>query len=49
MQMDFDEAKTDHFLNALELWLRRIDHNAILLDTKSGGFSTDKVYLEEDK
>lgn len=49
MQMDFDEDKTDHFLDALELWLRRIDNNAVILDTKTGGFSTHKVYLEESK
>jgi len=46
LEMEMDEDKTDHFLDALELYLRRIDKNAIIL-TKAGGFETHKVYLEK--
>lgn len=47
LMMDMDEEKTDRFLDALELWLRRTDVNAIILDTQSGGFSTAKVYKDK--
>lgn len=47
IQMGMNEEATDHFLDALELWLRRIGQNAVILDTKTGGFSTNKVYLEK--
>jgi len=46
LQMDMQEEATDDFLDALELWLRRIDCNAVIL-TKAGGFETHKVYLEK--
>lgn len=46
LEMGMDEDKTDHFLDALELWLRRMDQNAVIL-TKAGGFETHKVYLEK--
>jgi hypothetical protein len=49
LMSDFNEDKTNRFLDALELWLRRNDNNAVILDTKSGGFTTAKVYLEEEK
>lgn len=48
LEMGMDEEKTNHFLDNLELWLRRIECNAVILDTeKTRGFSTHKVYLEE--
>lgn len=47
LQYDFNEEKTDKFLDALELFLRRDDKNAVILDLKSGGFITEKVYLEQ--
>lgn len=46
LQMSMDEAATDHFLDALELWLRRTDQNAVIL-AKTGKFETHKVYPEE--
>jgi hypothetical protein len=46
LQFKFDEVVTDHFLDALELWMRRADLNAILLDPKTGGFDAKKIYLE---
>lgn len=47
MEMDFNEEATDHFLDSLELWLRRCGENAIILNEKTGGFSTTKVYRED--
>jgi len=47
MYMNMNEEAADQFLDALELWLRRMDQNAVILDTKTGGFSTNKVYLEK--
>jgi hypothetical protein len=49
LMSDFNEDKTNRFLDALELWLRRNDKNAVILDTKSGGFSAEKVYLKDSK
>jgi hypothetical protein len=46
VQMDMSEEKTSQFLDALELWLRRTDQNAVIL-TKSSGFESHRVYLEE--
>lgn len=46
LQMDMNEEATDHFLDAMELYLRRTDQNAVIL-TKAGGFETHKVYLEK--
>ena len=46
-QMDFNEEATDKFLDAMELYMRRNDQNAVILDTKTGGFSTNKIYLEQ--
>ena len=37
---------TEEFMDALELWLRRMDKNAVIL-TKAGEFETHKVYLED--
>ena len=45
--MDMNEEKTDKFLDALELYLRRNNQNAVILELKTGGFSTSKVYLED--
>lgn len=42
----YDNGQTDAFIDALELWLRRIDCNSIIL-TKAGEFETHKVYLDE--
>ena len=47
LAMDMDEEKTDKFLDALELWLRRDQKNAVILDEKTGGFTTAKVHREE--
>lgn len=47
MQFDFNEETTDKFLDAMELWLRRCNKNAVILDTKTGGFITDQVHFEE--
>lgn len=47
MQMDMKEDAADHFLDALELWLRRNNENAVILNDKTGGFDTNKVYLEK--
>ena len=41
-----NEAVTDSFTDSLELWLRRINCNAVVL-TKAGEFETHKVYLED--
>jgi len=46
LELHYDEEATDHFLDALELYLRRSDTNAIIL-TKAGGFEAHKVYLED--
>jgi hypothetical protein len=46
IEMGMSETKTDHFLDALELYLRRMDCNAVIL-TKAGGFEAHKVYLEK--
>lgn len=46
LEMNMNEAKTDHFLDALELFLRRQDCNSVIL-TKAGGFECHKVYLEK--
>jgi hypothetical protein len=46
--MDFDEDQTDHFLDSLELWLRRCNKNAVILNTKTGKFETAQVYLEDE-
>ena len=45
-QMDMNEGATDHFLDALELWMRRTDENAVILTT-AGVFETHKVHLED--
>ena len=37
---------TEEFMDALELWLRRTDKNAVIL-TKAGEFEAHKVYLED--
>jgi hypothetical protein len=42
------EATTTRFLDALELYLRRLDHNAVIL-TKAGEFETHNVYLGKEK
>lgn len=47
VQFDFNEDAADRFLDAFELFLRRGDENAVILNTKTGGFSTHKVYLEK--
>ena len=47
LQMDMNEEYTDKFLDALELWLRRDNKNAVILDELTGGFTTAKVYKEE--
>ena len=47
LMCDFNEEKTDKFLDALELFLRRGDKNAVILDLKTGGFTTAKVYRDE--
>jgi len=46
LQLDMKEEPTDKFLDAMELWLRRDDQNAVIL-TKAGGFETHKVYLAD--
>lgn len=38
---------TDHFLDAMELFLRRQGSNAVILNETTGGFDTHKIYLEE--
>lgn len=47
LRMDMDEGKTQHFLDSLEIFLRRRNHNAVILDERTGDFLTAKVYLEE--
>lgn len=47
LQLEMEEEYTDKFLDALELWLRRNDKNAVLLDVETGGFTTAKVYKEK--
>ena len=42
-----DDTGTDRFLDALELWLRRCEKNAVILNKDTGGFDTAKVYLED--
>lgn len=46
LMQNFDEETTDKFLDALELFLRRNDKNAVILDLKTGGFELAKVYRE---
>jgi len=46
LQMELNEDAANKFLDAMELWLRRCNNNAVILDTKTGGFSTHQVYLE---
>ena len=48
VQMGMSEAATTRFLDALELYLRRLDHNAVIL-TKAGEFKTHNVYLDKGK
>lgn len=46
LYFEFDNEATSKFLDTLELWLRRVNENAIIL-TKPGEFTTQKLYLEE--
>jgi hypothetical protein len=48
VQFDYDDKIIDQFINALELYLRRLDHNAVIL-TKAGEFETASVYLGKEK
>lgn len=46
-RLDFNDEATKQFLDALELWLRRNDKNAIILNTEASEFETAKVYRQE--
>jgi hypothetical protein len=46
VELGMSEASTTRFLDALELYLRRLDHNAVIL-TKAGEFETHNVYLDQ--
>jgi len=45
-ELNKGRSDVSEFVDALELWLRRIDCNAVIL-TKAGEFETHKVYMEE--
>lgn len=49
LQLAFDEVATDRFLDAMELWMRRANLNAVILDTDTGGFHAKKIYLNEER
>jgi hypothetical protein len=46
LKLNFDVDRTQQFIDEMELWLRRLDNNAVILG-KSGEFETHKVYLED--
>ena len=48
VELGMSEASTTRFLDALELYLRRLDHSAVIL-TKAGEFETHNVYLGKEK